>query len=118
MGGQWKDGRGPVDVEVEAPERAVSVLRKTGYCYIGVHSSREYDPVLMCHRCLAFDHRVKKCRLRKEVCRRWGIWLRIVGMGLTAVIAKLTADHRTIDVDGVSCVRDEGEEGGIEALDD
>lgn len=74
-GGAWKAEQDKTtNVVLEGVSRITDSLLSVGRCYIKWFSFRvrPLDVVPCCYRCLGFDHRVRECRLRRDVCRRCG----------------------------------------------
>lgn len=69
--GPWKPTGNAVNVVLEGSDDAMQLLLDNGRCYIKWFSFavRQHDAVPSCYRCLGFDHMVRECRMREEVCR-------------------------------------------------
>lgn len=70
----WTSSDKTTDVVIEGATNLMNKLTGIGRIYSKWFSFRvvELDAVPCCYRCLSFDHRVRDCRLKKEVCRRCG----------------------------------------------
>lgn len=74
--GPWKAGANDskVNVVLECTERVAEKLCAEGaYIKWFRFLVRRQDPVPSCYRCLGFDHRVRECRMKSDVCRRCGL---------------------------------------------
>ena len=72
--GAWNPKGGRVNVVLEGSSEAMQHLLDVGRCYIKWFSFlvRPHDAVPSCFRCLGFDHMVKECRMKQDVCRLCG----------------------------------------------
>ncbi|KAI8115012.1 putative 50 kDa protein in type I retrotransposable element R1DM [Lucilia cuprina] len=70
----WKTTSGVINVVLEGCEEAMQLLLDVRRCYVKWFSFvvRPQDAVPSCYRCLGFDHMVRNCRFKDEVCRRCG----------------------------------------------
>lgn len=70
----WRSAGPPVGVVLECSDEVAGHLLRAGFCYIKWFSFlvREYEEVQSCFRCLGFDHRLRECRYKEDVCRRCG----------------------------------------------
>lgn len=67
----WKREGGPVNVVLEGSAKAMRHLLMIGRVYVKWYSYvvREQEVIPTCHRCLGFDHMVRECRAKENVCR-------------------------------------------------
>lgn len=70
----WNPKGGPVSVVLEGSSEAMQHLLDVGRCYIKWFSFlvRPHDAVPSCFRCLGFDHMVRECKMKDDVCRLCG----------------------------------------------
>lgn len=74
--GPWKGKTGgQINVVLEGSEKAMEFLLNVGRVYIKWFSFvvRSQETVPVCYRCLGFDHRVRDCRMKEDVCRICGL---------------------------------------------
>lgn len=74
--GPWRSGanESKVNVVLECTERVAEKLCAEGaYIKWFRFIVRRQDPVPSCYRCLGFDHRVRECRMKSDICRRCGV---------------------------------------------
>lgn len=71
----WKvDPEGQVNVTLECTGRVAEELcGKGAYIQWFRFTVRPNDDVPACYRCFGFDHRVRECRMKQDVCRRCGM---------------------------------------------
>ena len=72
--GAWNPKGGRVNVVLEGSNEAMQHLLDVGRCYIKWFSFlvRPHDAVPSCFRCLGFDHMVRECQMKQDVCRLCG----------------------------------------------
>lgn len=65
---------GTTNVVLEGSDEVISTLISAERCYVKWYSFRvrPYDIVQSCFKCLGFDHRIKDCRAKQQVCSRCG----------------------------------------------
>lgn len=70
----WKaTNPGQLNVVLECTKRVQERLSATGvYIKWFRFMVRTRDAVMSCYRCMSFDHVLRNCRLRENVCRRCG----------------------------------------------
>lgn len=74
--GPWRtgDGESKINVVLECSERVAEKLSAEGvYIRWFRFIVRRQDAVPSCYRCLSFDHRIRECRMKADVCRRCGL---------------------------------------------
>lgn len=70
----WQAKDGVVSVVLEGSTQSMQHLLAADRCYIKWFACRvrTYDQVPACHRCLGWDHRVRECKVKEDICRHCG----------------------------------------------
>lgn len=65
---------GTTNVVLEGNDEVISTLNAAERVYVKWYSFRvrPYDVVQSCFKCLGFDHRIKDCRAKQQICSRCG----------------------------------------------